>query len=76
MSIGYAKLCSSVHNHNQSLIHRGSGWTSQRAKEFILKLKATEKMRLKKMLLKKSAPEDDVIRIKVIRSKIIRSISS
>jgi len=35
-------ICSSVHDHNQSLIHRGSGWTSQRAKEFILKLKASE----------------------------------
>ena len=42
MSIGYAKLCSSVEDHNQSLIHRSSDWTSQRAKEFILKLKASE----------------------------------
>ena len=42
MSIGYAKLCSSVQDHNQSLIHRSSDWTSQRAKEFILKLKASE----------------------------------
>jgi len=35
-------ICSSVQDHNQSLIHRGSGWTSQRAKKFILKLKASE----------------------------------
>jgi len=35
-------ICSSVQDHNQSLIHRGSGWTSQRANEFILKLKASE----------------------------------
>ena len=35
-------ICSSVHDHNQSLIHRGSVWTNQRAKEFILKLKASE----------------------------------
>ena len=35
-------ICSSVQDHNQSLMHRGSVWTSQRAKEFILKLKASE----------------------------------
>jgi len=59
-------ICSSVQDHNQSLIHRGSGWTSQRAKEFILKLKASEENESEE-----NAPEDDVI-----RSKIIRSISS
>ena len=35
-------ISSSVQDHSQSLIHKGSGWTSQRAKEFILKLKAYE----------------------------------
>jgi len=35
-------ICSSVQDLNQSFIHRGSGWTSQRANEFILKLKAFE----------------------------------
>ena len=35
-------IFSSVQDHNQSLIHRGSSWTSQRAKEFILELKASE----------------------------------
>ena len=54
MSIGYAKLCSSVQDHNQSLIHKGSGWTSQRAKEFILKLKASEEN-----ASEENAPEDD-----------------
>jgi len=35
-------ICSSVQDLNQSLIHKGSGWTSQRAKEFFFKLKASE----------------------------------
>ena len=35
-------ICWSVQDPNQSTIHRGSEWTSQRAKEFILKLKASE----------------------------------
>jgi len=68
LSIGYAKLCSSVQDHNQSLIHRGSGWRSQRAKEFILKLKASEEN-----ASEESTPEDVVIRSKDIRSKNIRS---
>jgi len=46
-------ICSSVQDLNQSTIHRGSDITSQRAKEFILKLKAFEESRLKKMRLKK-----------------------
>jgi len=41
-------ICSSVHDLNQSSIHKGSDWTSQRAKEFLLKLRASEE----------SAPED------------------
>jgi len=35
-------FCSSVQDHNQSLIHGGSVWTSQRTKKFLLKLKASE----------------------------------
>jgi len=35
-------ICSSVQDLNQSIIHRGSDWTNQRAKELILKLKASE----------------------------------
>ena len=34
LSIGYAKHLSSVHDSNQSTIHKDSNWTSQRAKEF------------------------------------------
>jgi len=55
-------ICSSVQDLNQSTIHKGSDWTSQRAKEFLLKLRASERiasernaseeMRLKKALLK------------------------
>ena len=35
-------ICSSVQDLNQSIIHRGSDWTNQRAKQLILKLKASE----------------------------------
>ena len=47
-------ICSSVQDHNQSLIHRGSVWTSQRAKEFLLKLKASEE----------NAPEENAPKVK------------
>ena len=40
-------ICSSVQDHNQSTIHKDSDWTSQRAKEFYLKLRASEEMHLK-----------------------------
>ena len=63
MSSGYAKFCSSVQDHNQSLIHSGSGWTSQRVKEFILKLKASEEN-----ASEENAHEDDIIKSKVIRN--------
>jgi len=43
-------ICSSVQDHNQSLIHRGSGWTNQRAKEFILKPKSIWMKVLLKMI--------------------------
>jgi len=46
-------ICSSVHDLNQSTIYRGSDWTSQRAKEFLLKLKASERN-----VSEESAPED------------------
>ena len=36
-------ICSSVQDLNQSTIHKGSNWTSQRAKEFLLKLRASER---------------------------------
>ena len=40
-------ICSSVHDHNQSTIHKDSDWTIQRAKEFYLMLRASEEMHLK-----------------------------
>ena len=46
-------IYSSVQNLNQSTIHKGSDWTSQRAKEFLLKLKASERN-----ASEESAPED------------------
>jgi len=46
-------ICSSVQDLNQSTIHKGSDWTSQRAKEFLLKLKASERN-----VSEESAPED------------------
>ena len=68
-------ICSSVQDPNQNTIHRGSDRTSQRAKEFLLKPKASEEMRLRKCVWRKRSWRH-VIRSKVIRSKIIRSISS
>ena len=47
------KICSSVQDHNQSTIHKGSDWTSQRAKQFLLKLKASERTASEEMCLKK-----------------------
>ena len=55
-------ICSSVQDHNQSTIHKDSDWTSQRAKEFYLKLRASEEMHLKKCVWRNEseerAPED------------------
>ena len=55
-------ICSSVQDHNQSTIHKDSEWTSQRAKEILLKLRASERMCLKKCVWRneseESAPED------------------
>ena len=46
-------ICSSVQDPNQSTIHKGSDWTSERAKEFSLKLKACERI-----ASEENAPED------------------
>jgi len=46
-------ICSSVQDHNQSTIHRDSDWTSHRAKEIYLKLKASGRMRLKNCVWRK-----------------------
>ena len=60
-------ICSTVHDPNQSIIHKDSDWTSQRAKEFYWSLVRLKEMRLKDMRMKKcvwrneseeSAPED------------------
>ena len=55
-------ICSSVQDHNQSTIHKDSEWTSQKAKGILLKLRASERMRLKKCVWsnesEESAPED------------------
>jgi len=40
-------ICSSVQDQNQSTIDKDSDLTSQRAKEFYLKLRASEEMHLK-----------------------------
>jgi len=70
-------ICSSVQDHNQSTIHKDSNWTSQRAKEFYLKLRASgrnasEEMRLKKCVWRNEsedrAPEDTSSEAMVIRS--------
>jgi len=65
-------ICSSVQDHNQSTIHKDSDWTSQRAKELYLKLRASEKMRLKKCVWRTAseerAPEDTSSEVMVIRS--------
>jgi len=55
-------ICSSVQDHNQSTIHKDYDWTSQRAKEFYLKLRVFGRMRLKKCVWRNEsedrAPED------------------
>ena len=77
-------ICSSVHDHNQSTIHKDSDWTSQRAKEFYLKLRASGRMRLKKWVWR-SASEDTGLKIELLKTRhqkqwsseamVIRSIS-
>jgi len=69
--------------HNQSTIHKDSDWTSSRAKEFYLKLKASGRMSLKncvwRMRLKKRvwrrAPEDTSSEARSSEALVIRSIS-
>jgi len=51
-------ICSSVQDHNQSTIHRDSDWTSHRAKEIYLKLKASEEMRLKNCVWSNGSEEE------------------
>ena len=51
-------ICSSVQDHNQSIIHRDYDWTSQRANEWIVKLKASEENASKESASEESAPED------------------
>ena len=69
-------ICSSVQDHNQSTIHKDSDWTSQRAKEFYVKLRASEEMRLKKCVWRNEsedrAPEDTSTEAMVIRSYFTR----
>jgi len=66
--------------HNQSTIHKDSDWTSSRAKEFYLKLRASERMRLKNAseeCVWRTASEETSLKKSswrhVIRSKVIRS---
>ena len=69
-------ICSSVQDHNQSTIHKDSDWTSQRAKEFYLELKASGRMRLKKCVWRSASKETSLKKSSwrhVIRSKVIRS---
>ena len=40
-------ICSSVHDPNQSTIHKDSDWTNHRAKEFYWSLERLEEMHLK-----------------------------
>jgi len=69
--------------HNQSTIHKDSDWTSSRAREFYLKLKASGRMSLKncvwRMRLKKRvwrrAPEDTSSEARSSEALVIRSIS-
>jgi len=75
-------ICSSVHDRNQSTIHKDSNWTSQRAKEFYLKLRASgrnasEDMRLKKCGWRNEsedrAPEDTSLEARSSEAMVIRS---
>jgi len=69
--------------HNQSTIHKDSDWTSPRAKEFYLKLRASGRMSLKNcvwgMRLKKRvwrrAPEDTSSEARSSEALVIRSVS-
>jgi len=69
--------------HNQSTIHKDSDWTSSRAKEFYLKLRASGRMSLKncdwRMRVKKQvwrrAPEDTSSEARSSEALVIRSIS-
>jgi len=69
--------------HNQSTIHKDSDWTSSRAREFYLKLKASGRMSLKncvwRMRLKnrvwRRAPEDTSSEARSSEALVIRSIS-
>jgi len=61
---------------NQSTIHKDSDWTSSRAKEFYLKLKASGRMRLKKCVWRSASEETSLKKSSwrhVIISKVIRS---
>jgi len=62
--------------HNQSTIHKDSDWTSSRAKEFYLKLRASGRMHLKKCVWRTASEETGLKKSSwshVIRSKVIRS---
>jgi len=62
--------------HNQSTIHKDSDWTSSRANEFYLKLRASGRMHLKKCVWRTAYEETGLKKSSwrhVIRSKIIRS---
>ena len=65
--------------HNQSSIHKDSDWTSSRANEFYLKLRACGRMHLKELRLKKRvwrrAPEDTSSEARSSEATDIRSIS-
>jgi len=50
-------ICLSVQDHNQSTIHKDYEWTSQRAKGILLKLRASERMRLKKCVWRNASEE-------------------
>jgi len=43
--------------HNQSTIHKDSDWTSSRAKEFYLKLRASGRLHLKKCVWRTASEE-------------------
>ena len=62
--------------HNQSTIHKDFYWTSSRAKEFYLKLRASGRLHLKKCVWRTASEETGLKKSSwrhVIRSKVIRS---
>ena len=62
--------------HNQSTIHKDFDWTSSRAKEFYLKLRASGRLHLKKCVWRTASEEMGLKKSSwrhVIRSKVIRS---